>query len=35
MQDSVDDAADRLVYQWDPELVEIGHGRIMPSGEVA
>jgi len=34
-QDLVDDAADRLVYQRDPELVEVGHDRIMPGGEVA
>ena len=34
-QDAVDDPADRLVYEWDPELVEIGHDRIMPGGEVA
>jgi hypothetical protein len=32
---TVDDSADRLVYEWDPELVEIGHDRIMPGGEVA
>jgi hypothetical protein len=31
----IDDAADRLVYQRDPELVEVGHARSMPSGEVA
>jgi hypothetical protein len=31
----IDDAADRLVYQRDPELVEVGHDRIMPGGEVA
>src|SRR5215468_10948305 len=33
-QDPVDDAADRLVYERDPEFVEIRHDRIMPSGEV-
>ena len=33
--DAVDDPADRLVYEWDPELVEVGHDRIMPRGEVA
>jgi hypothetical protein len=33
--DAVDDPADRLVYEWDPELVEVGHVRIMPGGEVA
>ncbi len=27
--DAIDDAADRLVYEWDPELVEIGHAWIM------
>ena len=27
--DPIDDAADRLVDQWDPELVEIRHGWIM------
>ena len=34
-QDAVDDPTDRFVYEWDPELVEIGHDRIMPRGEVA
>ena len=34
LQDTVDDAADRLVYKWDPEFVEIRHDRIMPGGEV-
>jgi hypothetical protein len=29
--DAVDDPADRLVYERDPELVEIGHDRIMPT----
>ena len=33
--DAVDDPTDRLVYEWDPELVEVGHVRIMPRGEVA
>ena len=33
--DAVDDPADRLVYEWNPELVEVGHVRIMPRGEVA
>ena len=33
--DAVDDPADWLVYEWDPELVEVGHNRIMPRGEVA
>ena len=28
--DAIDDAADRLVDERDPELVEIGHDRIMP-----
>jgi hypothetical protein len=33
-QDAVDDAADRLVDQRDPELAEFCHARIMPGGEV-
>jgi trehalose 6-phosphate phosphatase len=33
--DAVDDAADRLVHERDPELIEFGHDRIMPAGEVA
>jgi len=33
--DALDDAADRLVDERDPELFEIGHLRIMPGGEVA
>ena len=33
--DAVDDDADRLVDQRDPEFVEVGHERIMPRGEVA
>jgi hypothetical protein len=32
--DAVDDAADGLVDQRNPELVEVGHDRIMPLGEV-
>jgi hypothetical protein len=33
--DAIDDAADRLVDQRDPELVEVRHERIMPAQEVA
>ena len=33
--DAIDDPADRLVDQRNPELVEIRHVRIMPGGEVA
>ena len=33
--DPIDDPADRLVYEWNPDLFEIGHDRIMPRGEVA
>jgi trehalose 6-phosphate phosphatase len=32
-QDTVDDPADGLVDEWDPELVEVGHERIMPGAE--
>jgi hypothetical protein len=34
LDDAIDDAADRLVHKGDPEVIEIGHGRIMPRGEV-
>ena len=32
--DAIDDPADRLVDERDPELLEFGHARIMPRGEV-
>jgi hypothetical protein len=33
--DALDDAADRLVDERDPELFDIRHDRIMPAHEVA
>jgi trehalose 6-phosphate phosphatase len=29
-EDSIDDPSDRLVDEWDPDLLLLGHGRIMP-----
>ncbi len=29
-EDALDDLPDRLVNEWDPDFVQLGHGRIMP-----